>query len=110
VTKRVASGALQVDADICNALDQPTRGCYAGEGPHVDIPADWATRIAAGQFVPGCSYHAVDASGLTVSDAALAKLAIPAEVNKLRALLKDAVPAFSVKLASATQTQLSARI
>jgi hypothetical protein len=99
MSKKIAA-AVQLDADTCNAVDPPVRGCHAGIGIHVDIPADWLTRILAGQQVPGCSYHAIDGSELTVSDRAIAQLAIPAVVNALPAPLKAEAPLLVTKLAT----------
>lgn len=59
MSKLITSGAIQEDADCCNYIDPPVQGCHAGGGLHVVIPADWQARIAAGQQVPGCSYHAL---------------------------------------------------
>jgi len=102
MTKRIA-GAVQLDADVCNNLEAPTRGCDAGGGIHVVIPADWATRVLAGQQVPGCTYYAVDSSGaLNVSAAIEAGLGIPAVVNSLPAgAIRAQAALLAVKLLTA---------
>lgn len=99
--KLIQSGAVQLDADVCNAIDPPVRGCHAGDGLHVDIPPDWLARILAGQAVPGCNYCALRSDGLVVSDVALAQLAIPAVVNALPSALKTEAPLLQTKLATA---------
>lgn len=95
MSKRVA--ATQTDADLCNAIEPPVRGCHAGEGLHVAIPSDWQARILAGQHVPGCSYAATavnDESQVTllVSDRVLAALvninALPVDLRVRAATLK----------------------
>jgi len=108
MTKRIAAGAVQLDADVCNAVDPPVRGCHAGAGLHIDIPADWAARIAAGQQVPGCSYHTLALDGsLVVSDTAIAQVAKPAVSNALPAPLKAEAPLLVTKLATAVDISLS---
>lgn len=105
MSKRITAGAVQLDADTCNAVDAPVQGCHAGGGLHVAIPGDWQARIAAGQQVPGCSYHAIDVTGgLTVSDFAIAQLSIPAIVNALPAQLKAQAALLAVKLSTAQVT------
>jgi hypothetical protein len=59
MTKLIESGATQDDADVCNAIQAPTKGCDAGPGVHIAIPPDWLARIKAGEHVPGCTYHAL---------------------------------------------------
>lgn len=114
MSKLIATAATQADADVCNAVDPPARGCHAGEGLHVVIPADWQARILAGQQVPGCTYHTLQAEGLastldalTVSDSVVAQLAIPAVVNALSAPLKAQATLLQVKLLTAI-SQMSA--
>ncbi|HEY6824148.1 MAG TPA: hypothetical protein VI195_06885 [Steroidobacteraceae bacterium] len=104
--KTIQTGAVQADADLCNAIDPPTQGCAAGGGIHVAIPGDWLTRIQAAQPVPGCTYHALldDGHGvlsLVVSDAAIRSLGIPAIVNALPGPLKAQAALLNAKLASA---------
>jgi len=100
--KLIQSGAVQLDADVCNNIDPPARGCHAGPGAHVVIPADWQARILAGQQVPGCSYYSLDGTdSLLVGNNAIAQLAIPAIVNGLSAPLKAQVALLQTKLASA---------
>jgi len=100
--KDIQSGAVQLDADVCNAVDPPTQGCHAGGGIHLAIPSDWQARIAAGQQVPGCTYYTLfNGDELAVSDLTIAKLAIPAIVNALSAPLKAQAALLNVKLATA---------
>lgn len=94
--------ATQAEADLCNALAPPAKGCNAGGGVHIVIPPDWQALIAAGQDVPGCTYHRLDADGsLVVSDQAQARLAVPAVVNALPAPLQATAPALTAALATA---------
>ncbi len=101
--KRITSGAVQLDADVCNNLEAPARGCDAGAGIHVVIPADWSTRVLASQQVPGCTYYAVDIAGaLDVSVAIETALGIPAVVNTLPAgAIRGQAAVLLAKLASA---------
>lgn len=99
---KTITGAVQTDADICNAFDPPTAGMHIGGGLHVVIPADWATRIAAGKAVAGCTYAAVQPNGsLTVTDVVQTKLAIPAEVNKLTPAQQTEAVAMQTKVQAA---------
>ena len=106
--KFIQSGAVQLDADVCNNINPPVRGCHAGGGIHVAIPPDWAARILAGQVVQGCSYYQLltqtngDIS-LLVDDFAIGQLAIPAIVNGLSAPLKAQAGLLQAKLATAVQ-------
>lgn len=96
------SSAAQADADVCNALSPPTKGCHAGSGIHVVIPADWQARIAAGQEVPGCSYAHIESDGsLFVDSVVNANIAIPAIVNALSVPLQAKAAALQTKLATA---------
>ncbi len=108
MTKRIESGAVQLDADVCNHIEPPARGCHAGVGPHIAIPADWATRILAGQHVPGCTYYALDGDALTVADIAIARLGVPAIVNSLPAgPIRGHAAALIAKLAQAPLQQVA---
>ena len=98
--------AIQLDADICNTVDPPVRGCHAGFGIHVLIPADYQARILAGEDMPGCNYHRLDSGQLVVSDVAIAQLSIPAVINLLSASLKAEAAILNTKLASAVSMQL----
>jgi hypothetical protein len=73
-SKLVSSGAVQADADLCNAIDPPVSGCHAGGGIHVVIPPDFVARIQGGQSVPGCTYYAIVSGGLFVTDRAVSLL------------------------------------
>jgi len=98
---KVISGAVQADADICNTVDPPTKGCHAGSGLHVVIPSDFAARILAGQSVSGCSYCDVKSDGtLCVTDRAQAQLLIPAVVAALPVPLQTEVAPLNTKLAA----------
>lgn len=83
--------AVQLDADCCNYIQAPSRGCNAGAGPHIPIPADWSARILAGQAVPGCTYHVLEplteepGTALTITDIAVGRLAVPELVAQLPA-------------------------
>ncbi len=104
--KLISSGATQADADLCNAIESPSRGCPAGGGVQVAIPSDWQARIAAGQAVPGCTYYkpTVDdaaVSSLVVSDRAVARLGLPAIVNALTAPQQAQAVLLNIKLAAA---------
>lgn len=102
MTKSVTS-AVQGDADVCNALSPPTKGCHAGSGIHIVIPSDWQARIAAGQEVPGCSYAHLEPDGSLFVDANVnAKIAVPANINALSAPLQAEAAALQAKLATAT--------
>lgn len=111
--KLIKSGAVQADADVCNNVEPPARGCHAGAGVHVDIPPDWQARILAGQQVPGCTYYALqqgDAMALDeldVSDIAVSRLATPAIVNALSAPLKAQAALLNIKLATAVVVQIA---
>jgi hypothetical protein len=101
MSKLVATAA-QADANICNVIRAPTQGCHAGGGIHVVIPVDWATRIAAAQDVPGCSYSRVEADGtMLVDDYQIAQLATPAVINSLTVPQQTAAAALNVKLSTA---------
>ncbi len=121
---KLITSAVQADADVANALDAPVAGVHVGGGRHVTIPPDFAAQVASGRDVPGCSYHkvqpvysvqALDARGdptgppptqidtaLVVSDAAQAKIVIPAEVANLAAPLRTQAPILQTKLAAGT--------
>lgn len=92
MSKLITSGAIQLDADVCNNLDMPKLGCHAGSGLHVAIPVDWQARILAGQQVSGCTYYALQVGvgtaildNLIVTSAIETGLGIPAVVNTLPA-------------------------
>jgi hypothetical protein len=102
MTKRIAAGAVQLDADVCNNSEAPAHGCDAGGGLHVVIPADWQARILAGQQVPGCTYYALDGASLTVSAFIEQQLGIPAVVNSLPAgAIRGQAAVLLAKLATA---------
>ncbi len=111
--KFIASGAAQADADLCNVVDAPARGCNTSLGLQIIIPPDWQARIAAGQVVPGCTYHALQQEGpvggpfvndaLVVTDRAAAQLALPAVINALTLQQQTQAAALNTKLASAVQ-------
>lgn len=103
--KRIAA-AVQVDADLCNALDPPVIGTHIGAGIHVTIPGDWQARILAGQDVLGCQYHRIETAGpfagnMTVSPVVQAQLATPAVVNALTAPQQTQAAALNAKLSTA---------
>lgn len=99
--KIITSGAAQADADVCNALSPPTKGCSAGGGLHIVIPLDWQARIAAGQDVPGCTHVHLEQDGsLYVDDRAQLQLATPSAVNALTAAQQLQAAALSTKLAA----------
>jgi hypothetical protein len=101
MTKQVV-GAIQVDADVCNALDLPKAGAQGTRGIQIAIPPDFAARIAAGQEVPGCTYSHIEPDGsLYVSDTVQAQLAVPAVVNALPTAQKIEAPLLVTKLATA---------
>lgn len=108
MSKLIQSGAVQLDADVCNNIELPVRGCHAGAGLHVDIPADWQARILSGQKVPGCSYFALVLDALLVDDFLDGQLQISAIVNALPAALKAQAALLKVKLLTATVVSLSA--
>jgi hypothetical protein len=65
----------RADCDKVNACVPPTAGVPVGGGIHIDIPADWQARIAAGIPVPGCTYVLPDADGaVTIAPELTAKL------------------------------------
>lgn len=108
--------ATQSDANLCNALEPPTRGCNAGNGIHIVIPDDWKERILAGQDVLGCSYaqitNTVDSlqnpiTILTVSDVVQAQLAVPASIQKLTPNQQLEASLFTGKLAVATSDPIA---
>jgi len=102
VSTKLVAIALQLDADVCNALEPPRAGCHAGAGMHVVIPLDFAARIALGQEIPGCSYARLEVDGsLYVSDTAQAQLALPAVVNALPSAQKIEAPLLVIKLSTA---------
>lgn len=104
--------------DVCNALVPPTQGCSAG-ALRLNIPVDFAARIATGQQVPGCTYAslqpATDAGGLpltvlAVSDQIQAQLAIPAVVNALSAPLQTQAAALTTALQTAVVVTAQAEV
>lgn len=99
--KELLNTATQADADLCNAVDPPVLGCPAGAGIQIVFPVDWQARIAAGQLVPGCTYHQTNSGVLFVSDRAAAQLAIPAVVNTLTAPQQLQAAALNTKLQTA---------
>ncbi len=106
MTKRILTGAVQLDADVVNALDPPTAGAHVGPGVHVVIPSDFLSRIAAGQRVAGCTYASTELSlsdvTLYVSTFAEAQLSIPAVINSLPpGPIRGQAALLIVKLASA---------
>lgn len=100
--KFIASGAIQSDADVCNAIEPPSAGCPAGGGLQLAIPGDWQARIALGQDVPGCTYYKPIAGSMVVDDLTQARLATPAIVNALSAPQQAQAAALNAKLATAT--------
>lgn len=122
MTKRIESGAVQIDTEVCNALDLPVAGCHAGGGVHVEIPANWRALILANQEVPGCTYHALEhrrgppastppeeppgppvRDALTVSDQVIARLADPDFIIALPPRLHAQAPLLIAKLDTATE-------
>jgi hypothetical protein len=100
--KQVAT-PVQADCDVLNVLSAPTKGCDAGGGLHIVIPADWQTRILAGQQVPGCTYHKLDPDGtLTVSSLAQTNIANPVLVNAMSLPQQTAAATLLTKLSTAT--------
>ncbi len=101
--KTISSGAVQADVDVANALQPPTRGCDAGGGVHVVIPADFLTRIAAAQDVPGCSYARLDPGGsMFVSDATQAQVVGPNAFTSLPVPLRPQLALFIAKINAAS--------
>lgn len=83
---KIVANCSQNDCVICNTFELPTSGCAAGAGVHITIPADFATRIASGQDVPGCTYSRLEPDGsLWVTANVEAQLNIPAQVLTLQA-------------------------
>jgi len=119
--KHIESGAVQIDAEVCNALEPPSVGCHAGQGVHVEIPDNWKARIHGNQQVPGCTYHSLQHRGrppetppttppgppvrdaLAVSDLVVARLHAPAYVIALPQRLQDHAPVLIAKLDTATE-------
>lgn len=111
MTKHIGKGAEKKDAELCNAVDLPQAGCHAGAGSHVVIPADWKARIAAGEAVPGCTFHALGKQGpyggpytedtLFVSEQVVVRIEIPEVVAALPQHLQAHIPTFKAKLAAA---------
>jgi hypothetical protein len=109
MSKLIASGAVQLDADVCNNIDPPVAGCHAGGGIHVTIPGDWQARILAGQQVPGCTYYTLQVQklvgtldALVVSNFIESQLGIPAVVNSLPAgAIRGQAAVLLAKLATA---------
>jgi len=92
--KRIKA-ASKADVDLVNSIAPPVRGAHAGSGIHVDIPADWAARIASGEDVPGCTYAKPQADGsLLIDDLVQAELVKPG---------REAIWAKVVDIAAAAQ-------
>lgn len=107
-TKNVA-GAIQADANVCNALELPVKGVHAGGGLHLVIPPDFTTRITLGQDVPGCTYSRVEVDAtMFVDDRVQALIAIPAIVNALSSPLQLQAALLITKLALAVAVTGSA--
>jgi len=105
MTIKTISGATQADADLCNVLDPPSKGCHAGGGIHVTIPPDWQARIAAGQDVPGCSYYRVAENGtIAIADQVPMQLAIPAVIAALTPPQQAEAATLTTKLSVAVVT------
>lgn len=98
---KIAISCTTADVAVCNALVPPEHGIDIGSGRHVIIPADWQTRIAAGQDVPGCAYHRLELDGsILVADTVRARLA--------NALAIASLPAAQQVTASALETKVAA--
>ncbi|MEI9950796.1 MAG: hypothetical protein WDO74_17905 [Pseudomonadota bacterium] len=98
MTKLIKS-ATRADVDLLNAIEPPVKGVHVGGGIHVEIPDDWAERIANGEDVPGCSYAELQDDGsLLVSETVQAELMKPGK-EALAARLVDVIIAEPVLLA-----------
>ncbi len=83
--------ATKADVDLLNSIEPPTKGVHVGAGIHVEIPDDWAERIAAGEDIPGCTYARVQEDGsLLVDETVQAELAKPGK-EAVAARLADVV-------------------
>jgi hypothetical protein len=82
------------DCAKINIVVPPVAGVAIGGGIHVDIPPDWAAKIASGVPVPGCSFVLPDAGGNVDVDEGL--------LSKLNASGKPEAAAISAKIAIAT--------
>ena len=101
MTKQITTSSA-ADAAICNILEPPTKGVHAGGGIHIVIPADWQTRIANAQDVPGCTYVRIESDGSAyIDDNIQTRAATPAVVNALTAPQQAQVTALNAKLAAA---------
>ena len=93
--------ATQDDVDLCNLVDPPTRGVRFGSGIHVDIPDNWSERCLAGERVPGCTGHYIDADGtLTIAHELQERLDDPDVIGKVD---PSDLLAFEQKLKTATE-------
>lgn len=72
------------DQTVLLTLVPPVAGTNVGTGPHVAIPADWATRIANGEHVPGCAYLRVDGGTLSVNGQNFSTLVVALANQTLR--------------------------
>lgn len=108
MTTKQVSTAIQVDADVCNAVDPPKAGSPAGAGVHIVIPGNFASLIAQGQEVPGCTYAHLEPDGsLYVSSTVQTQLAIPAVINALPAAQQIEAPLLVTKLTTAVVASVS---
>lgn len=102
-TKRILSGAVQADADVCNAYDPPKAGAQGTRGLQIVIPGDFATRIASAQDVPGCTYARIDSDGtLDVSAVAQAASVGPSALSSLPVGLRPQLAVLLPKISAAT--------
>lgn len=97
MNKRILA-ATQAIANLLNNLEPPTRGCHAGDGIHIAIPADWQTRIAAGQAVAGCTYAFIDADGAIDLPERLETYILSVDISTLPAGRQAAATALRAKI------------
>jgi len=75
---KLLQAATRADVDLLNQIEPPFRGLHVGGGIHVEIPDDWAERIANGEDVPGCTYARIrDDGSLLVDEVVQAELMKP---------------------------------
>jgi len=101
MSAKIVAVATPADVTVCNTLQPPVAGCNAGGGIHIQIPSDWATRIAQGIDVQGCTYARLESDGsLLVTDVVQTALNIPADVVGIAAA---EVASLNARLAAASQ-------
>lgn len=102
---KIVAAATANDVGVCRALDPPTAGTNVGGNPHVVIPADFATQIASGKDIPGCTYAKIEVDGtLYVTATVQAKIV---DSNATKSLPTADVTALQTKLATAVTVNAS---